>query len=446
MQANKKNKLLFLFFILCYFSTSKSNTTLVFRAGLESSNQFCGYDECRDIVPLGDIIFDDSCKNEEHKSLQLKDIYLPSKVASQGKITLAGPPTIFGIKTEHYYLAALADTSLNWQASIHDQRLLLEGGCYFTQEHEWLPSLYYFGFSIPFIKKSHSLLLENLGGKIAFSAGSFVGIESTIQQFFSDANIDFLDFFNRYVLIPKNLTYVPHDESIGFGDLLLIGILDWGGKWNGIEALQASLRVTCPTGKRESYDQLWPNHLGHGAWALDCQFSLQIHTKEIFYNPFLHCSLKLYAPFSEERRVPQLATTFLDGTLPSRYSMHTIADFSEYDSTVNAFADSMFPMYLYRGIEFSTLIGNSLYLHKDKFKIGLFYKGCFTEAIKYRLVNKLNEEKKRISNASYSHKMMVHLSYAPSDNIQYSSYISQQVSGKLTGREFLCGLSVVFKI
>ena len=84
---------------------------IVVRTSFKNAQQYYAYSKEEMSVPLGDIIFD--------QKLQLKDIYLPTKLAAEGKIKPANNG--FGSQVEHYYLASLLfDISLILHEHVHD--------------------------------------------------------------------------------------------------------------------------------------------------------------------------------------------------------------------------------------------------------------------------------------------------------------------------------------
>ncbi len=420
--------------ILSLLLLNGMQASIIMRSGFEYAKQYYGYTNNNETVALGDIIFD--------KKLTLQDIYLSSKLSARGYVTLPGGSG-FGVNPSEQYLAALAPTELLWNASIQEQKFFFEGGYYVSSSRLWGSELFYFGFLLPCLKKRQTLSLESVHNKITLNGSSYPTVgESTVKQFLLDAGIDFLDFFQRYVLDPKNLSYVPVQENIGFGDLQLVGLCDWGGVKKGIETLQIAIMLGIPLTKRQSYDVIWPNQLTRGAVNMQVQGLLQVTTKRWFYNPYLQCRGTLYFPFSEKRRLQKKRNDLVPGSLPKRFILNTVKPFEEYDSVVNAFADNLFEVLVEEGVGVSLLMGNFLYLDKGRLRIGILYEYMYKTPTKCKFFR----EEKVLHDDLYAGQIMFYAAYAPSNTVQLSIQMSEQIQGKLTGRESAFSFNIVYKI
>jgi hypothetical protein len=410
--------------------------SIVMRSGFEYAKQHYGYTVNHESVPLGDIIFD--------QRLTLQDVFLPAKLSRTGFVTLPGGSG-FGVNSSEQYLAALAPAELLWNAAVQEQRIFFESGYYYMPavKKRWQPELFYIGFLLPFLKKRQTLLLESIHNKITVDGTSYPVVgENTVKQFLSDAGIDFLDFFQRYVLEPKGLSYIPVQENIGFADLQLVGLADWGGIKKGIETLQIAMMIGIPLTKRQSYDVIWPNQLTRGAVTVQVQSLLQVTTKRWFYNPYLQGRASIYLPFFEKRRLREKRSDLPAGSLPKRFILNIVKPFEEYDAAVNAFADNIFDVSVEEGIGVSFLMGDFLYLDHGRLRIGILYEYTYKTPTKCRYLAR----EKILHDSMAAGHIMCYAAYAPSNVVQFSIQLTEQIHGKLTGRESAFSFNIVYKI
>lgn len=395
------------------------------------------------LVTLGESLFGEN--------VQLQDIYLTSKLMKDGKIKANGAG--FGSRPEDLYLASLANTQLLWNAHSQHESITFDMGYYFMPSKELLkqfaPEFVFFGVSFSSKRIVHRLDLDIQSGKIATDGASFVPAsgESSVKQFFSDANIDFTDFFRRYVLAPKKIRYDQIMEHLGVGDTVLTALVDWGGMRDWIKTAQCAILLSIPTGKRDDTNALWPLHAGSG--HVECTFlgALNISTPLLLFNPFGQCSFTCHAPYVEARRISQRVTrqTFdKKEYLAGRFQLFKIDEFDELDSQSPAFANETKEVTIYEGLSGHLMLGNMIKLNKGKVQCGLYYDFFFKNAAKFDR----KTEKSSYSDSSEPKKSLLHsihyqMTYAPFKKLSFMLELSQAIAGRNMEREFFASVSLL---
>lgn len=407
------------------------------------SEQLMGYGHDGKIITLGESIFGGI--------LQLEDIYLTSKLMKEG-IVKQPSGSGFGTIPEQLYPATLAPTKLLWDAHAQTDAILFDIGYFFTLSEKIykkvVPSLIFFGVSFSSKKMVHHLDLDTESGKIAIDGSSFVpGGESTVKQFFSDANIDVTDFFKRYVIGPKKLRYKPILEHLGLGDTRLTAFVDWGGRFEWLKTAQLAFILSVPTGQRDICNALWPLHAGSGHVECTLQGALNLSTSIPYFNPFWQCSFTLHAPYNENRRVVQTITdqTFdKQKYLAPRFQSCIVDPFSELDSQSPAFANETKMVTIYEGLSGHLMVGNMVSLYKNKLQCGLYYDFFFQNETTFdRKVPKTKYTDYSAPKKGMSHSFLYQMTYTPFKKLSFMLEFSQSIAGRNMGREFFASFSLL---
>lgn len=428
----KQIKLLFFLAVSNLFFQNKICSQIIVKATISTEYENGGYNNQDNNVSLGEYAFGGK--------LKLEDIYLPSRLAKQGKLTLAGSG--FGGTPATQYLASLAHTEFTWIAKSKQNTLSLDIG-HFCIAGVRTKALWFLGLTLPITQIQRQLDFQTNFGGIATDGNSFTLLESTVKQFFIDSNIDYTDFFQRYVLSPKNITYDPVYDRLSLGDLRLTAFIDWGEHIPYFKTLQIASIFSLPTGARGSYDKLWPIHTGEGCLQIELQSSIQAYTPTPLLNPYLQLSLKAFFPFKESRRVAQVLTKLDLLTLPPRYREHIILPFNEIDSYAPVFADAIQEVTVYEGTRFQMMIGNLSSLCGGRMQWGFLYSCALQAGTTFDTIAPTTyfdyvKPPKRIE-----HKLLANISYVVSNEISAYCEITQTFAGRSVPKQTNVTLSLI---
>ncbi|MCX5921809.1 MAG: hypothetical protein NTX86_00555 [Candidatus Dependentiae bacterium] len=400
---------------------------------------FCSdtaFDGCRQEVPLAQVLFTTTfgfpglsiSPNNHPKPFTIGDIFLESRLSQQGKMYLdtIGPTgTSFGNVANEQYLSLLAPVQVQFYAS---QK---ESGANATFMYRFFLGdcdniAAYVGLNVPVICRTHELELElnygtlldsNVGGicmtgtctpftdaelmalfnddyatfTVALQAikcpagcpnGCCNSNQNTIAQFFGDFN-SVEDFFIRGVLAPKGIELESKQQKIGFGDISLVGSVDFAPGFDNLDALQFGVNLSIPVSGPVKPVKVWPISLGNNAFALDL-FSSVIVNGGKYCNPAFYLTGSFFASGKAYIRAPRLLSSKVPlptntllintGVLTPVFKNYFVMPFSEVDTLVSEFADTFVQTRNRRGSSVIVGVGNYFQQVLDcKLRLAVFY-------------------------------------------------------------------------
>jgi hypothetical protein len=341
------------------------------------------------VVPLAQTIFGSD-------RFSFGDIFLLANLSAQNKVTISGDPLTTDVLT-----TLLAPVELEFAAETRELMGLFTGSyrCSLgtTERMDMVV-----GLSIPIKTQFHILNIDFDSGSLLNPTGTNLPVnQSTLAQFFSFYG-SIYDFFVASILEPKGLTYEPLQRKTGLGDTTFFGYLDGANYFDYVDALQVGVTWTLPTTTADMESTLWPVDLSDGGGYHFGFFSNAIiHSPWAGINPAVQFSVDVSPAFVGTRRIAQLkqfngpvdgvhnvigAGNPLGGLIQSVPPVFgdLVTTFSEYDSTIPAFADAAVRTRIKRPPRILAGVGNYFYnLFKKDFRLGIFYdythkgKDCF---------------------------------------------------------------------
>lgn len=349
------------------------------------------FDACGNKVSLGASLFGNGTR--------IRDIFLLARLSDDDKLHIHPRGFVpvnpqFGHVRDQQYLALLAPMQIGLTATQSGATLG------FDALYRWRPFddtrfSCILGVDFPVQIQKRCLDLSFQDGTL-FKAGyvsNATNRENVLTQFFKDwTGVE--DFFLRGVLGSKGITFVPTQQVIGLGDLSLSANLEFGpfyaesevGNCKGIDFGQVGLSIGFPTAKKADAATLWGTEFGNGGGFQFTLFgSCNARTGFSFLNPTLNCGVELHTWACRSGttgiRVPRTVTATqemrvadvpnLDAPVFKEYLTDA---FSEVDTTVALFADSVTDARVKVGRRVFVGVGNYFYdMFNTNFRLGVFY-------------------------------------------------------------------------
>lgn len=373
------------------------------------------------------------------------DIFLLSKLSAENKVTIPGDPLTTDVLT-----TLLAPVELEFDAETRELAMLFTASYrHSLGDTQRMDAV--IGLNVPIKTQFHILNIDFDSGSLLSPFGTNLPVnKSTLAQFFSFYE-DIYDFFVASILEPKGLEYLPLQRKTGLGDITFFGYLDGANYFNYVDALQVGATWTVPTTTSSITSTLWPVDLSEGGGSQVGFFSSAIiRSAWAGINPALQVSVEVTPAFFGMRRIAQLkqfngpvdgvhnvigAGNPLGGLIQSVPPVFgdQVTTFSEYDSTIPAFADAAVRTRIKRAPRILAGIGNYFYnfLKKD-FVLGIFYdythkaKDCFKVCSKDTFDTKSLAKLTEVN----SHRISWRLSYRFQNYIEVNGGTQHIVGGK----------------
>ncbi|MFI5333180.1 MAG: hypothetical protein ACHQVS_03695, partial [Candidatus Babeliales bacterium] len=324
------------------------------------------------------------------------DIFLLAKLSAENKITIPGDPLTTDVLT-----TLLAPVELEFDAETRELVALFTAS-YRRSLGETERMDVVIGLNVPIKTQFNILHIDFDSGSLLSPMGTNLPVsQSTLAQFFSFYE-DVYDFFVASILEPKGLTYHSLQRKTGLGDITFFGYIDGAKYFNYVDALQVGVTWMVPTTTADIASNLWPIDLSQGGGSSVGFFSnALLHSPWAGINPALQVSVDISPTFYGMRRIAQLKQfngpvdgvhnvigkgNPLGGLIQSVPPVFgdVVTTFSEYDSTIPAFADAAVRTRIKRAPRVLAGIGNYFYnIFKKDFVLGIFYdythkaKDCF---------------------------------------------------------------------
>lgn len=378
------------------------------------SYAFNGFDNCKRQVPLSSVLLNG-------QSFTVGDIFLESRLSAEvvnfpadtdndasklflepngpGNVTTANGQTAqFGNRRRQQYLGLLAPVQVNLSTDFY--QIVAQTGLiyrfYLTEEEQIAFSA---GIIFPVVSKFQETCLSFEKGKLydrtEFSAKDTTYRESSIGRFYNDFS-DLEGFFQQAVLEPKGLSIVCKQQAVGIGDIDLFALADFAPCIPYMDGLQLGVNLSLPTSNKVTGNTLFEIELdGGGATTFDIFFNGIFNSGNKYFNPSFYLAGSFAVPFSANVRVPKLVShvavldaanpdqglanesnrvTNIPGLIAPVFREFFALSFSEFDSLVPAFADTVSVVRFSRGPKGIIGIGNYFYdVFSCNFRFGIFY-------------------------------------------------------------------------
>lgn len=435
-----------------------------------ASYAFRGFDNCSREVPLSNILINSSntvsgtvvgANGLQTGNFTVGDIFLEARLSAQvvgnptddqsilfldvggpGNFVQAGDPTPaqFGNRRRQQYLGLLAPVEV---------RLDTDAFC-FTAQSGFIYRFYIdecqqvasaFGIIIPVVSKFQSTCFTLEQGKlydrVEFAAKDATPRESTVFRYFNDFSY-LEDFFQRAVLEPKGLSIVCRQQRIGIGDISLFGLVDFAPSLCHLDSLQIGLSFSLPTSNKAIGDTLFEIELDDGgAFQIEPFANVIFSSGNKFFNPMFYITGNFSIPFTAQMRVPHLVShnqvvdtanaqglandanrvTNIPGLIAPVMREFFALSFSQLDSLVPEFADTVSTVRLSKGPRVIAGIGNYFYdVFSCNFRFGFFYdftaqganQVCSTDCVGANLPLDTSSFK---CNTAFAHRIGLNLTY-----------------------------------
>ncbi|MCK4518044.1 hypothetical protein KAT92_04665 [Candidatus Babeliales bacterium] len=308
----------------------------------------------------------------QQEPIYIKDILITSKLIEQG---VAVFPT--GV-TKYKFLDTLKDQLLTFNASTNQQQAALS---YVRHFHRGDISL---GLQVPFVRRVNSVRLSS-----KLSQATKESLNTNNPDFYKLYPDGLIDFF-KDILLKKNIEFNEHDTEIGVGDIEVFA--NYEIMTTHAERFIVGGRMLFPTSKRRDVYKLWDPEIGNGGHVELSAFGSLLFGYSRWFNPHVFTQVTYSVPARLMRRVPRrrakedieditLAhTKFGDDFIPYgnyvNYSGSGINGpaFSELDTTVRRFSDTVKRTKINRGSELRVRLGNTIEnIFTERMFLDLFY-------------------------------------------------------------------------
>lgn len=376
-------------------------------------NTFCldqAYNNCKRAVPMSELIFGSS-------SFTIGDIFLLSRLSENGNLYSSGTSSRQNINqraqtanpTIMQYLALVAPTKVILDADAYEMGADLSF-VYRFNFGKCIDVACSVGLNVPVICQTHELDLRlinsRLVGQINYAAGDTTVRDGSLNLFFNEF-VSIEDFFYRAVLLPKGLTLERKQQTIGFGDISLFSTFDFAPSLDWVDGLQVGFNLSFPTAKKPTGNSVWEIQLGAGAVQLDLFSNAIFNGGTNYFNPTVYLAGQFSFQFTSNMRIPQIvrhvsspvpnqpADRVTTGTppdvtpnipglvvpgappapdVPNVFRNYYTTSFSEVDSTVRYFADSVSSVRSKIGSRVVVGFGNYFYATSScQLRLGVFY-------------------------------------------------------------------------
>jgi len=350
------------------------------------------FDDENNKASLANLIF--------NQDFAIRDIYLFSKLSSEGKISNSmangslgperGSVTLdtqpFGAFQDDFFTTLLAPTQVVIDA---EQREFIADASFIYRfaPDRWQRAYGLVGVTIPFKNRLHIIDCKFVGGALRSSAQDS-GLDVMLRNFFQEFT-GMKDFFESGILAPKGLTFENRQRRTGVGDISLFSLVDFAAVSNHLDGMQMGINLVLPAGGKPNPDTVWDLVLGNGgAFQVEFFSNVLFRTDYPAFNPNVRLVGQFSVPFSSRRRVPKckqqeaervpltpaLARS-IELIIPQAFQTgFFIDDFAEFDTTVLELADQAVRTRTRFGPRVIVGVGNYFYnVFKLGFRLGLLY-------------------------------------------------------------------------
>ncbi|MGB8366933.1 MAG: hypothetical protein WCD44_01110 [Candidatus Babeliales bacterium] len=350
------------------------------------------FNNCNEKSSLANLIFG--------KNFIIKDIYLFSKLSSEGKIsnsmangslgpergmiTLEGEE--FGAYQDDFFTTLIAPTEVVIDA---EQREFAVDASFVYRfvPGGWQRAYWTVGFTIPFKNRLHIMDCSLIGGALRSSATD-PGLDVMLCNFFQQVT-GIKDFFLSGILAQKGIAFEQRQSKTGIGDVNLFAFVDFAAVSQHLDAMQTGLNLVIPSGGKQNPDTVWDLVLGNGgAFQVELFANALFRTSSAALNPNIRLVGQFSAPFASRRRVPKckqqdeerVALTpalarSIELIVPQAFQNGFFIDaFQDFDTSVLELADQAVRTRTRYGSRLILGLGNYFYdVFKVGFRLGVLY-------------------------------------------------------------------------
>ncbi len=350
------------------------------------------FDNCNDKSSLANLIF--------NQDFTIKDIYLFSKLSSEGKISNSmadgslgperGMVTLategFGAFQDDFFTTLLAPTKVVIDA---EQREFVADASFIYRfaPDRWQRAYGVVGFTIPFKNRLHIMDCSFVGGALR-SLAADDGLDQMLRDFFQQVT-GMKDFFLSGILAPKGIMFERRQRRTGIGDVSLFTFVDFAAVSQHLDGMQTGINLVLPAGGKPNPDTVWDLVLGNGgAFQVELFANTLFRTDYAALNPNFRLVGQFSLPFTSRRRVPKckqqdagrVALTpalarSIELIVPQAFQTgFFIDDFAEFDTSVLELADQAVRTRTRYGSRVIVGVGNYFYnVFKLGFRLGFLY-------------------------------------------------------------------------
>lgn len=268
----------------------------------------------------------------------IKDIFLASRLASEGLITVP-VGSAWGFNASQQYFAQLANAYVAIRSDYEELGFTITTA--YRTEFFWRGYPFELNFTIPVKEVRESDLIGFIGGRILPTQTLDVPV-SNWSQFATDFNTEFTDFFVRGILEQKDLTYKPIQRLFGLSDISLAANLTVDDLIPCTD-LNLSIWTSFPTAPQAT--QLVVNEivLGQdGAQLATFGLATRTTTQRSFINPTVSFAVTISSRFGAWLRASKLKDNIDEVFFPPSFTNAQLtpgSSFSYFDSASSTFAD-----------------------------------------------------------------------------------------------------------
>jgi len=301
----------------------------------------------------------------QQEPIYIKDILITSKLIEQGVATVGS--------TKYQFLDTLKDQLITFNASTNQQQVALSYVRHFRRGDISL------GLQVPFVRRVNSVRLTS-----ELSQAKKQAVQTT--DFYTLYPDGLIDFF-KDILSKKNIEFNQHDTEIGVGDIEMF--LNYEVMMRHAERCIVGGRVLFPTSRRRDVYKLWDPELGNGGHVELSAFGGLLFGYSRWFNPHVFAQATYSVPARLMRRVPrtrakddidniaQAKIKFGDDFIPYGNNVKYASsepEFSELDTTVRRFSDTVNRTKINRGPELWVRLGNTIEnVFTERMFLDLFY-------------------------------------------------------------------------
>ncbi|MBS1987372.1 hypothetical protein JST56_00080 [Candidatus Dependentiae bacterium] len=370
--------------------------------------------------------------------IAVRDILLVSKLAETAKIQdgAAGPAIITPDSPSHEVAnyAAVAPQLLNFDA--WESRF----GVALNVARHYCHNDLSVGIHIPVVGKTHRIRLASTP-----TAANIIGAGKTLQDLVTQ------------ILLEKNSSFNDRTSTqVGLGDIN--GYMNFNIHSRHIDRFILGAHLVLPSAREGDTDKLWAHDLGNGGFVQLSGFFSMLWEKSCWFNPYIHSKAGYSFASRVTRRIAQKLSKTGNGTaLPREFvlgkNLRFLADpnglFTEPDSTIKRFGNSVTKIKIHQGPELLIRLGNAF--------TGIFGKGGafdihYDLKVKGRdyLGSQRNGEQFDGSNLNYAtwsvgHILGAQYSYQFSDSFRTGFAGSYAVAGRNYPKELAFNLDLNFE-
>lgn len=312
-------------------------------------------------------------------NITIQDILLTSKLAAAAKLKTATANLNTGVNVQaNHFLSILSTQKLifdSWESRF---------GVGLNVARHYCHNDLSVGIHIPVVGKTHRLRLKNeidpaiqTRLNAADAVVDPVGASTAVTSMFNFAKQypgGLQDFFEA-ALNDKGMSFNDRTSTqVGLGDIN--GYMNVSIHSRHIDRFVVGAHLVLPSAREADSDKLWGHDMGNGGFVQLGGFFSMLWEKSCWFNPYIHSKASYSFASRVTRRVAKKLSNGTDGTILGcdfalgqnlQFTAAPGGTFTEPDSIVKRFADSVTKIKIHQGPELLIRLGNAF--------TGIFGKG-----------------------------------------------------------------------